>query len=395
MEIVTAVSQSAGVVFFVFHDGELAQIAQGQTLPYNRKTCSVLGKFNPEGVALATGAGFLAIRENGEIENGLTEAFAMAAAGHLRSSSMWTLTIPEKPVLPRASSKPQRAGCPWATKSALGNGLFSDGWDGKNRGRISGIRLTRNSPGFMSNPEPGPTNQKPETRNHEPRTTNMESTVKKITDLDKLFHPESIAHVGVSSRPVAGRFNFTQFLIHMKYEGRIYPVNPKYDTLFDMPCYPTLADVPRNRGPRHHGRARGAVVEILEGTPKGKVWLFVIHTSGFGEINKGHLEQRVRELAADRGFRVIGPNCMGIYSQAARVGFWKDHWEIVDRPGAVGFLSQSGGHAVNAVLNGINSGLNFNKVISLGNQLDVSIAEVIATWGMTTPSASSASTSRM
>lgn len=58
MEAITGVAQGLGVVYFVFADGELSQISQAQDIPYNRKTCTVLGQLNVEGVALATGAGF-------------------------------------------------------------------------------------------------------------------------------------------------------------------------------------------------------------------------------------------------------------------------------------------------------------------------------------------------
>jgi len=122
-------------------------------------------------------------------------------------------------------------------------------------------------------------------------------------------------------------------------------------------------------------------VEVLREAPAGKIRFVVVHTSGFGEIDKGDLEAEILELARAKGFRVVGPNCMGIYSQPGRVGFWRDHWEIVDRPGAVGFASQSGGHAVNAVKSGMDSGVRFNKVISLGNQLDVSINEIVEFMG--------------
>jgi acyl-CoA synthetase (NDP forming) len=122
-------------------------------------------------------------------------------------------------------------------------------------------------------------------------------------------------------------------------------------------------------------------VEVLREVPAGKVRFVVIHTSGFGEIDKGGLEAEIRDLARAKGFRVVGPNCMGIYSQPGRIGFWKDHWEVVDHPGSVGFASQSGGHGVNAILSGMNSGIRFNKVVSLGNQLDVSVNDVVEFMG--------------
>ncbi|MCG8490533.1 MAG: thiamine pyrophosphate-dependent enzyme, partial [Sneathiellales bacterium] len=59
MEILTATRNELGVVFCVFNDGELSQIAQAQQIPYNRKPCTVLGFMNLKGVAEATGADYL------------------------------------------------------------------------------------------------------------------------------------------------------------------------------------------------------------------------------------------------------------------------------------------------------------------------------------------------
>ncbi|OQY52259.1 MAG: acetolactate synthase large subunit [Desulfobacteraceae bacterium 4572_88] len=81
MEILTASSYSAGVVYFVFYDGELSMISQGQEIPYNRKTCSVLGDIRLEGVAQATGAAFLRICKNEETDSVITEALEIATKG--------------------------------------------------------------------------------------------------------------------------------------------------------------------------------------------------------------------------------------------------------------------------------------------------------------------------
>jgi len=81
LELVTAVREGLGLVIVVFHDGELSQISQGQEIPYNRKTCTVLGNLRLDGIALATGAAYVAIPDNAGIEAGLAEAFSTAAAG--------------------------------------------------------------------------------------------------------------------------------------------------------------------------------------------------------------------------------------------------------------------------------------------------------------------------
>ena len=71
----------AGVVFFVFHDGELSQISQGQEIPYNRKTCTVLGEIRLEGVALATGAAFVPIADDAGIDGGDSRGAGVAGTG--------------------------------------------------------------------------------------------------------------------------------------------------------------------------------------------------------------------------------------------------------------------------------------------------------------------------
>jgi acetolactate synthase-1/2/3 large subunit len=74
MELITAATYGLGIIVFVFHDGELGQISQFQKIPMNRKTCTTLGNLNIEGVAIATGAHFLAMNNDHEIESVIKEA---------------------------------------------------------------------------------------------------------------------------------------------------------------------------------------------------------------------------------------------------------------------------------------------------------------------------------
>ncbi len=82
MEIVTAASLNLGVIYFVFNDGELSQISQGQEIPYNRKTCTVLGKVNYEGVALATGAELVLLNNNQAAAQAIEQAMQASKQGH-------------------------------------------------------------------------------------------------------------------------------------------------------------------------------------------------------------------------------------------------------------------------------------------------------------------------
>jgi acetolactate synthase I/II/III large subunit len=81
MELATATALGLGVVVFVFNDGELAQIAQAQEIPYNRKTCTVLGPLDIGGVAQATGATFFTMASDADIEGVIRDALAVAQSG--------------------------------------------------------------------------------------------------------------------------------------------------------------------------------------------------------------------------------------------------------------------------------------------------------------------------
>lgn len=75
MEILTATTNKKGVVYFVFHDGELGQISQFQKIPFKRKTASIIGNVNIEGVAIACGASYFKMSNDAEIDKIMVQAF--------------------------------------------------------------------------------------------------------------------------------------------------------------------------------------------------------------------------------------------------------------------------------------------------------------------------------
>lgn len=81
MEIATATKNQLGAIFTVFNDGELSQISQAQEVPYNRKTCSILADTRMQGVAMATGAQYVRMEQNGDIQNAIDEAWAYSKQG--------------------------------------------------------------------------------------------------------------------------------------------------------------------------------------------------------------------------------------------------------------------------------------------------------------------------
>lgn len=81
LELLTATTNSVGVIICVFYDGELSQISQGQQIPYSRKTCTILGELHLKGIARGTGAAYLSLESNESIESVLQQAFRISAEG--------------------------------------------------------------------------------------------------------------------------------------------------------------------------------------------------------------------------------------------------------------------------------------------------------------------------
>ena len=80
LESVTATANGLGVVWFVFNDGELAQIAQAQEVPYQRRTCTTIGALDLEAFAKATGCAYVGVRNNDDINDGIASALQTAAS---------------------------------------------------------------------------------------------------------------------------------------------------------------------------------------------------------------------------------------------------------------------------------------------------------------------------
>lgn len=81
MEISTATALGLGIVYFVFNDGELSQIAQAQEIPYNRKPCTGLNRINFEGVAMAVGAEYVNLEQHSVVDAAISQALIMARTG--------------------------------------------------------------------------------------------------------------------------------------------------------------------------------------------------------------------------------------------------------------------------------------------------------------------------
>jgi acyl-CoA synthetase (NDP forming) len=191
---------------------------------------------------------------------------------------------------------------------------------------------------------------------------------------DKYFHPESVAIVGSTSR---SGFFWIRNMTSVNYMGKIFPVNPHYESALGIKFYPSIADIPDPVDNAIIAVPRGAVAKAVEECIEKGVKLCVIFSSGFSETGteKGiSLENELKELIKGTETRLIGPNCLGLYCPESGISFRPD---FPNQSGDVGFISQSGGNAISIGLRCSTFRLYFSKMISFGNASDLSAADFI------------------
>jgi len=197
--------------------------------------------------------------------------------------------------------------------------------------------------------------------------------VVQVPGLDEVFYPESVAVVGASER------NVSYYVESMVEAGRVkvFVVNPNYDEVLGLKSYPSLLDIPERVDYVVVAVPAKQTPDILMDCAEKGVKAVHIFTSGFSEtgLEEGRvLEDRLVEIARQGGFRIIGPNCMGVYCPESGLRFSHDQ---PDEPGPVAFLSQSGGRAVTVVLKARLRNVRFSKVVSYGNACDLDFADFL------------------
>ena len=202
-----------------------------------------------------------------------------------------------------------------------------------------------------------------------------------MNDLRSLFEPVSIAVIGASATEGKAGYTVLRNLLDHKYQGALYPVNPRGGTILGLPAYRDLGAIP---GPVEAAfvivpaeRANEAVMACAaRGVRAG-----VIVSSGFGEAGPEgqRREEELRAVVQRSGMRCIGPNTVGYISMArSLVGSFVpyDRWE----DGPVALAGQSGlfaGVLVEELMHQRTQRLGLRVALSFGNKIDVDEAEFL------------------
>jgi acetyltransferase len=198
-----------------------------------------------------------------------------------------------------------------------------------------------------------------------------------VQHLSALFAPTSIAVVGASERPGAVGTALMRNLRAGPYRGALYAVNPRHGRLYGERAYASVADLPRPVDLAILATPARRLPEVLRACGARGIRHAAIISAGLTDasVSGRPLLQEVAGFARSSGIRILGPNSLGLMRPSLGMNATFSHAQ--GRPGTVGLVTQSGGLA-SAILDWAQAdGVGFSSVVSLGNQLDVDIADTL------------------
>ncbi|MER5389137.1 acetate--CoA ligase family protein [Saccharopolyspora sp. NPDC002686] len=197
-----------------------------------------------------------------------------------------------------------------------------------------------------------------------------------MSAVDGLLHPRAVAVVGASERSaMAGRL--TRYL--RDFDGPVYPVNPNYQQVHGLPCYPSLLELP---GPVDLVLVMvpaARVLAVVEEAGRAGASCAVVLSSGFAEVGADGraLQEQLVEVARRYGLRVIGPNCQGLLYRptglAATFTAAADGEQAPDS--GIAYVGQSGALGGSFLGMAGDRGIGLTAWISVGNQADITATD--------------------
>jgi len=199
-----------------------------------------------------------------------------------------------------------------------------------------------------------------------------------FSKLDRAFNPQCVAVVGASKAT-----NFEWLRGQSNFPGKLYSVQVNPETIEDIKAlgvenYTSLLDIPEPVDLVIVAVARTVAPKILEDCIRKEVAAAHFFSSGFAETDTEEgikLERLLTERAKEANFHLIGPNCMGIFNP--KVGIRQSAEQYTGVSGPVGFITQSGTHAIAFSLEGHLQGLDINKSVSFGNGIVLDSADYL------------------
>lgn len=205
--------------------------------------------------------------------------------------------------------------------------------------------------------------------------------------LDTFFSPKSIAIIGASrdDKKIPGML--LTFLRRNGFSGEIYPVNPSYESIGDLRCYPSITAIGAPVDLAIVIIPARAVLGVLQECAAAGAKNAIVISSGFAEEGgeSAGIQTEIAQLAKRTGMRISGPNAEGFYNEPQRIAatfsptvdIKPDAPRVLASPRRVGIIAQSGGIGF-AIYNRAKAmGVAVSNVISTGNESDLAAGEFL------------------
>jgi acetyltransferase len=197
--------------------------------------------------------------------------------------------------------------------------------------------------------------------------------------LDPVFHPQSIAVVGASTRPGTVGNDIFRNLLFAEFKGSVYPVNPKAKSIYGVHAYDNLTEIPSDIDLAVLIVPSSAVLNVVDEAISKGVKGIVVISAGFKEV--GHegavLEAKLAAKVREAGIPLIGPNCLGIINTDPDVSMNAAFGRKMPEPGNLAFISQSGALCTSVLDYAEERQMGFSKFISFGNKADVNEIDLL------------------
>ena len=192
-----------------------------------------------------------------------------------------------------------------------------------------------------------------------------------------IISPRSIAIVGASTNNEKIASVILRNLLEGEYNGKIYPVNPKYEEIQGRKTYPDILSIEDSIDTVCIAIPHQFVEEVVDQCIEKGVKTAVIISAGFKETGKegAELEDRIKSKAKEAGLRILGPNCLGYINNKAKINlsFAREN----PGNGNIAFISQSGAFCTAVLDMACKNNLGFAYVVSVGNKADIQENELI------------------
>lgn len=198
-----------------------------------------------------------------------------------------------------------------------------------------------------------------------------------MTNLDKVFNAGSVAVVGASRDDKKRGYQAIKTLLDGRFEGDIYPVNPRESRVLGLKCYPSISAI---EGPVDLAlitTPAQTIPALIEECGRKKVAGAVIIAGGFGELgDEGRrLQAQLIQIARDANVRLVGPNTSGMISVHNNMNLVG----LADVPrGDIALISQSGNMALALITEAkLKSQKGFSYYFGVGNEADLKFHEYL------------------